>query len=84
MVLSLRSVFCADLRTGSAFCFILHSVNGFYNWWWKVFTARYRLIPDINQIRLVLKMITCVKLYYTARCEGLAVVLLQQFNWEVH
>jgi hypothetical protein len=31
MVLALRSLFCADLKVDSSFCFIQHKLIGFYN-----------------------------------------------------
>ena len=56
MVLALRWVFFTDIRTDSDLCCIRHP-------WWKVFTARYGLIPYIKQITLRLWNVKASGLY---------------------
>ena len=56
MQLALRWVICMHLRTESDFC----CMYGFYNWW-KVFTARYGLIPYIKQMTFSLWVKVCFR-----------------------
>jgi hypothetical protein len=60
MVLALRRVFCADLRTNSDFCFILHQLTGFYNRGWKCLLRGAKWFLIESRLRLAFKRLNTI------------------------